>query len=116
MTKIAVIRISGQVHISHAIKKTLELLRLKIKNNCIILEDNPVNRGMIEKVRSYTTFGEVKEDTIKKIEKRKKPSGVYALHPPRKGYGRKGTKMPFTQGGALGDRKEKISELIERML
>ncbi len=40
----------------------------------------------------------------------------FKLCPPVKGYERKGTKKPFSLGGVLGYRKEKINELIERML
>ena len=40
----------------------------------------------------------------------------FGLNPPIKGYERKGTKMPFSLGGALGYRKEKINDLIKRML
>lgn len=41
---------------------------------------------------------------------------VFRLHPPRKGYDRKGIKMPFALGGALGNRKEEISGLVLRMI
>jgi large subunit ribosomal protein L30 len=41
---------------------------------------------------------------------------VFRLKPPRKGFGRKGIKKTFVQGGALGDRKEKINDLIKRMV
>ncbi len=41
---------------------------------------------------------------------------VFRLRPPRKGFERKGIKKPFTIGGALGDRGEKINGLIERMI
>lgn len=40
---------------------------------------------------------------------------VFRLHPPRKGFGREGVKTAFTAGGALGERKEGINSLIERM-
>ncbi len=116
MNKIAAIRIKGTVNIPGGTSRTLELLRLKKKNNCIIMEDTPQNRGMITSLKDFITYGEIKEETIKKLEKRKTFSGIYTLSPPRKGYGRKGTKMPFSKGGALGDRKEKINDLIERML
>lgn len=39
---------------------------------------------------------------------------VFRLHPPRKGY--EGIKRPYTLGGALGNRGEKINELLERMI
>ncbi len=40
----------------------------------------------------------------------------FRLNPPRKGYGAKGTKKPFSLGGALGYRKDKINNLIKNML
>ncbi|MBI2671005.1 50S ribosomal protein L30 [Candidatus Woesearchaeota archaeon] len=40
----------------------------------------------------------------------------FRLKPPTKGFERKGTKVPFSQGGALGYRKEKINDLIKKML
>jgi len=41
---------------------------------------------------------------------------VFRLRPPRKGYERKGVKNSFSIGGALGNRREKINELIKRMI
>ena len=46
----------------------------------------------------------------------KKYKRYFRLSPPKKGYGRNGIKQPFSKNGALGDRKEKISELLERMM
>lgn len=40
----------------------------------------------------------------------------FRLNPPIKGYGRKGIKIPFSKSGALGDRKEKINDLLKRMV
>lgn len=52
--------------------------------------------------------GEAKMKDVKGL----KP--VFRLHPPVKGY--EGNKRPFVSGGALGNRGEKINDLIERML
>jgi len=41
---------------------------------------------------------------------------VFRLRPPRKGYERKGVKQPFSIGGALGNRREKINVLIKKMI
>jgi large subunit ribosomal protein L30 len=41
---------------------------------------------------------------------------VFRLNPPRKGFERGGIKHPYTVGGALGPRGDKIKELLERML
>ncbi|MEM4245643.1 MAG: 50S ribosomal protein L30 [Candidatus Nanoarchaeia archaeon] len=40
----------------------------------------------------------------------------FKLCPPVHGFERKGIKKPFSLGGALGYRKEKINELIKRMV
>jgi large subunit ribosomal protein L30 len=41
---------------------------------------------------------------------------VFRLRPPKKGYERAGIKQPFSLGGALGYRGEKINALLERMI
>jgi|SRR3989344_3631991 len=40
----------------------------------------------------------------------------FRLAPPLKGFERKGIKQPFSMGGVLGYRKEKINNLLERMI
>ena len=40
----------------------------------------------------------------------------FRLKPPEKGFERKGIKRPFSVGGALGYRKDKINNLIKRMI
>ena len=40
----------------------------------------------------------------------------FRLQPPRGGFERRGIKHPFSVGGALGYRKEKINELLKKML
>ncbi|MDD5253611.1 MAG: 50S ribosomal protein L30 [Candidatus Nanoarchaeia archaeon] len=40
----------------------------------------------------------------------------FRLNPPQKGFERAGIKKTFVQGGVLGYRKEKINDLILRML
>ena len=40
---------------------------------------------------------------------------VFRLSPPSKGFERKGIKIPFKMGGALGNRAEKINDLFEKM-
>ena len=41
---------------------------------------------------------------------------VFRLKPPVRGFERKGIKVPFSMGGALGYRKDKINDLIIKML
>lgn len=40
----------------------------------------------------------------------------FKLCPPRGGFEKEGTKKPYSLGGSLGYRKEKINDLIQRML
>ncbi len=139
--KIAVILVRGLVRVSSQIKDTLLMMNLTRKNQCVIINDTPVSRGMIKKVKDYVTWGDIDEKTLSDlISKRgqefqgrlKDRKGKYSykslvidgknykttfrLSPPLKGFGRKGIKMPFALGGSLGDRKEKINDLITRML
>lgn len=115
MTKLAVVRIRGQVRLKKEIADTLKMLNINKKNHCAILEDAPNILGMIKKVKNYVTWGAVNDETIKLLEKRK-DNKCYRLNPPRGGFERKGIKFPFSKNGALGDRKEKINDLLKRMV
>ena len=54
---------------------------------------------------------------MKKAEKDKKGRiKPFRLNPPRGGFERKGIKVSFNSGGALGYRGEKINSLIKKML
>jgi len=113
---IAVVRVRGPVGVRHDVKKTLDLLCLRKSNSCVLLEDTPVNRKRLEKVKDYVTFGSVSDDALKALQERLKGAKSTGLNPPRKGFGRKGVKIPFRLGGALGDRGEKMNDLILRMV
>ena len=113
--KVAIILIRTRVRRSREVIDTLEMLHLKRKNNCAIIEKKPEFLGMVNKIKDLVTWGELNEEMAKELEKRKKGK-VISLHPPRKGYGRKGIKVPFKVGGGLGYRADKINDLIARML
>jgi len=114
---IAIIRIKGQVGLKEEIKETFKRMGLRKKYSCIIL-DKPKKEelGMLNKVRNFVAFGELNDETYKKlVEKRGKKSKThFRLHPPRRGIE---SKKHFGVGkGVLGDNKEKINDLIMRML
>ena len=124
------------------IEDTLKMLRLYRKNYCCVVDSNPVFMGMISKSKDFITWGEIDDETFKLlVDKRgdefngkesdskgklsyddfvvinnKKIKKYFRLNPPRKGFGRKGIKQPFSNGGALGYRGEKINDLIKRMI
>ena len=66
-TKIAVILIRGLVNVSYEKKKTLEYIRLKQKHACVVLDSTIENKGMIEKVKDYVTYGTIDEAGFKAL-------------------------------------------------
>ncbi|MBR9700426.1 hypothetical protein GOV11_01005 [Candidatus Woesearchaeota archaeon] len=116
---LAVVLIRGrEVGIRHDVKRTLDSMLLRRKNVCRILKDTPVNRGFLNKVKDFTAFGPVSADTIKMLESKRpkhKDRGVFRMHPPKGGYGRKGIKVSYNNGGVLG-KNPKMDDLIKRML
>jgi len=115
MSKICVVQIKATIGIPQVVKDALKHLKLKKKNNCRIINDSPSIRGMLNKVKHLVTWGFIDEETLKML-KSKGEGPVFALQPPRKGFGRKGIKLPFSKGGAYGEREDKINDLIKRML
>jgi len=142
MKMLCVIRIRGKVGLDKKIKETLDRLRLRKKYSCIVIAPTKEQLGMLKKMRNSVAFGEIKKDMLEKlIEKRGKEINkkkkidakkiveelekgkkykelnlkpFFRLHPPRGGID---SKLHFGKGkGVLGDNKEKINELIERML
>lgn len=65
--KLAVILIRGMVNIHPDVKKTLDLLRLKQKHACVVIDNNEVNKGMLQKVKDYTTYGVIEESFFKEM-------------------------------------------------
>jgi len=116
---IAVIRIKGQVGLNKGIIETLDRLRLRRKYACVLIEPTKENMGMVKKLRDFVAFGEIDEDTKKELIKQRgkkdkdgnlKP--FFRLHPARGGIK---TKVHFPKG-VLGYNKDKINDLIRRML
>ncbi|HKZ33990.1 MAG TPA: uL30 family ribosomal protein [Candidatus Nanoarchaeia archaeon] len=138
---ICVIRIHGRVGVDRKVKETLERLRLGKKYTCVVIANpNKEQVGMIKKVRDFVASGDMKKDVFeklidkrgRKIDKKKsidskkvveelekgkiyeslnlKP--FFRLHPPRGGIN---SKLHFPKG-VLGDNKEKINDLVLRML
>jgi len=150
----AVVRIRGTAQVRKTIEDTLNFLRLKRVNNCVIIPETKEYTGMLKKAKDYITWGNINKETLtkliqnrckilgdKKIDEKllkeitdfdsfekfsealikektklkdyKQIKQVFKLNPPRHGF--KAAKLPFPKGD-LGNRKEKINELIERMI
>jgi large subunit ribosomal protein L30 len=137
---IAVVRIAGEVKVKPELANTLYRLRLRRKYSCVII--NSTNKGlmgMLWKVRHSVAYGDIDKDLLvkllnargkviggKKIDFEKAASELisgkvledlgfkpfFRLHPPRKGIDSK-LQYPL---GVLGNNKNDINKLIERML
>ncbi len=140
---IAVIRIAGMVKVKPGVANTLDRLRLRRKYACILVKPNKDIQGMLKRVKFHVAYGSIEMETLvnlikqrgKSIEgnKKKLESDVekvaeglmkdkklsdfklkpfFRLHPPRKGIR---SKIQYPKG-VLGDNKQDINKLIERML
>ena len=115
--KLAIIRIRGNTGVKSVISDTMTMLNLPNQHNCVIVEATPTIKGMIKKAQHFITYGPVSEEAEKELaEKRTIHGKTYRLSPPVKGFERKGIKVPFKLGGALGDRGVAINDLIKRMV
>ena len=108
----------------------------------MVVDDNKVNKGMLHLVRNFVAYGTLNKETLEKliekraqlIDKTKKTDlrtvaedfsngkklkdmnvkPFFRLHPPRGGID---SKIHFgKKKGVLGDNKDKINDLILRML
>ena len=140
----AVIRLRGLTHIKKPVKDTFTMLRLNRKMHCVLINDNPVNKGMIQKVKDWVTWGEIDEEILKKmIAKRGRKEGnkrlteqevetvfqdiksgkkiketiikpVFRLTPPSGGF-KKSIKNTYPKG-ECGFRGKEINTLLKRMI
>ena len=63
----AAVRVRGTVNIKPDIKKTLQLLNLTKVNHCVLLEEKPSIKGMLQVAKDYVTWGEVDKDILNKL-------------------------------------------------
>jgi large subunit ribosomal protein L30 len=66
---LAVIRIRGETGIRPQAAKTAALMRLHRVNHMVLVEDNEINRGMLNVAKDYVTWGEVEDSTIEMVLK-----------------------------------------------
>lgn len=63
----AVVRVRGTVHINPDTKKTLKLLNLTRVNHCVLIEEKPSAKGMLQVAKDYITWGEIEKNVLKKL-------------------------------------------------
>jgi large subunit ribosomal protein L30 len=65
----AVIRVRGHRKINKDIEDTMSMLRLNRVNHCVVIPENDVMKGMLQKAKDFITWGEVSEETLAKMIK-----------------------------------------------
>jgi large subunit ribosomal protein L30 len=63
----AVIRVRGSVTVKSDILDTLKMLRLNRVNHCVIIPESDTYLGMLQKVKDYVTWGEIKPEVLAKM-------------------------------------------------
>ena len=141
---IIAVRIRGSVGVRHDIADTMMLMRLTRKMHAIILPEDPSTKGMIKKVKDLITWGPLSDDMLEALLKKRgrksqdrkltpdevkaamseikagkkmidagiKP--VFRLPPPSGGF--KNSIKQHWPRGELGNRGEKINDLLKRMI
>jgi large subunit ribosomal protein L30 len=60
----AIVRLRGEVNVRPEIKSTMEMLRIHRVNHCVVVNEDPHYRGMIQKVKDYVAWGKIDDDTL----------------------------------------------------
>lgn len=63
----AVIRIRGRTGIKKNLEDTLDLLNLTRISHATVIPETPSYKGMLQKAKDYITWGEISEETYKKL-------------------------------------------------
>jgi len=81
-----------------------------------IIGKKKIDENNLKKITEFNSFEKFSEALLEgkvKLKDYKKIKQIFRLNPPR--YGFRGTKLSYPKGD-LGNRGEKINELIERMI
>ncbi len=70
-TRIAVIRLKGLADTSPDVERALDLLRLRRRYTCIVIDERPSYMGMLNVVKDWVTWGEIDADTLAELLRRR---------------------------------------------
>ena len=62
-----VVRVRGSVNVKSDILDTMKMLRLNKVNHCVIIPESETYLGMLQKVKDYVTWGEIKPEVLAKM-------------------------------------------------
>lgn len=59
-----IIRLKGGVNTRPEIKDTMRMLRLNQINHCVVVDENPHYKGMLQVAKDYVAFGKIDAPTL----------------------------------------------------
>ena len=60
----AIVRVRGQPDVNRDIEHTMQLLNLTRVNHCVLVPEDDVTKGMLNKAKDYITWGEASPETV----------------------------------------------------
>lgn len=61
---IAAVKVRGTISAQREAKETLKMLHLTRTNHAVLIDNRPAFKGMLRRVQSYVTWGEVSKETV----------------------------------------------------
>jgi len=71
LVKLAVVRVRGGVRGRKDVMDTLRILGLTRINHCVLVDNTPTYRGMLQKAKDYITWGEAAPETVEALLKKR---------------------------------------------
>jgi large subunit ribosomal protein L30 len=65
------IKVRGTISAKREARETLDMLKMKKTNNAVIIDNRPSFIGMLYRVQNYVTWGEVTEETLSEMLKKR---------------------------------------------
>ncbi len=67
MGALLVVNMRGTLNIPHPIKRTLRQLHLSTRFRATVLPDNPITKGMLQKVKNYVAWSDADLDLVTRL-------------------------------------------------
>jgi large subunit ribosomal protein L30 len=65
------IKVRGTVSAQREAREALDMLHLSRSNHAVLIESSPSMRGMLKRVQSYVTWGEISQETLESLLKKR---------------------------------------------
>jgi len=67
VAKLAIVRVRGSIGAREDVCETLRMLGLTRVNHCVVIDDDPAHKGMLQKAKDMITWGEVRREVLEAL-------------------------------------------------